>query len=96
MAGEQIRTSEIIRRALPAATLPCTLGGCGAAPSFSIVGAYFPVWLASGIVGILAALVARQIFVATGLSSELPFQFFVCVAIGTIVGLFVWLVWVGI
>ncbi len=84
------------RRALPAALLACALEGCGAAPSFSLVGAYFPVWLASALIGVLAALVARQLFVATGLSAILPFQLFVCAAIGTLAGILVWLLWVGL
>jgi hypothetical protein len=83
------------RRALPVALLACALEGCGAAPSFSLVGAYFPVWLASAVIGGLAALIARQVFVATGLSTELPFQLFVCAAIGTLVGILLWLLWVG-
>jgi hypothetical protein len=82
-------------RVLPVSLLACALEGCGAAPSFSLVGAYFPVWLASAVIGGLAALVARLVFVATGLSTELPFQLFVCAAIGTLVGILVWLLWVG-
>jgi len=82
-------------RALPVALLSCALEGCGAAPSFSFVGAYFPVWLASAVIGGLAALIARQVFVATGLSTVLPFQLFVCTAIGILVGILVWLLWSG-
>jgi hypothetical protein len=96
IAGRYVGPSRIIwRRALPAALLACSLEGCGAAPSFSLVGAYFPVWLASAVIGGMAALLARQIFVATGLSTVLPFQLFVCAAIGTLVGILVWLLWVG-
>jgi hypothetical protein len=84
------------RRALPVALLAFALEGCGAAPSFSFVGAYFPVWLASVVIGGLAALIARQVFVATGLSTVLPFQLFVCAAIGTLAGIVIWLLWVGV
>jgi hypothetical protein len=80
---------------LPVVLLAFALEGCGAAPSFSVVGAYFPVWLASAVIGGLAALIARLVFVATGLSTELPFQLFVCAAIGILVGILVWLLWVG-
>jgi hypothetical protein len=86
----------IWRRALPVALLTCALEGCGAAPSFSLVGAYFPVWLASAVIGALAALIARLVFVATGLSTVLPFQLFVCAAIGTLAGILIWLLWAGI
>ncbi len=96
VAGRYDGLSRIIWcRALPVAVLACALEGCGAAPSFSLVGAYFPVWLASAVVGGLAALIARLVFVATGLSTELPFQLFVCAAIGTLVGILLWLLWVG-
>jgi len=96
MAGRCDGPSRIIWcRALPVALLACALEGCGAAPSFSLVGAYFPVWLASAVIGGLAALIARLVFVATGLSTELPFQLFVCAAIGTLVGILLWLLWVG-
>ncbi len=84
------------RRALPVVVLCASLGGCGAAPSFPLVGAFFPVWLASAVSGVLAALVARQVFVETGLSAVLPFQLFVCAAIGTVTGILVWLAWVGV
>jgi hypothetical protein len=96
MAGRYVGPSRTIWcRALPVALFACALEGCGAAPSFSLVGAYFPVWLASAVIGGLAALIARLVFVATGLSTELPFQLFVCAAIGTLVGILVWLLWVG-
>jgi hypothetical protein len=96
MAGRYVGPSGFIWcRALPVVLLACTLEGCGAAPSFSLVGAYFPVWLASALIGGLAALIARQVFVATGLSTELPFQLFVCAAIAILVGILVWLFWVG-
>jgi hypothetical protein len=96
VAGRYDGSSRMMwRRALPVALLSCALEGCGAAPSFSLVGAYFPVWLASAVVGGLAALIARLVFVATGLSTELPFQLFFCAAIGTLVGILLWLLWVG-
>ena len=32
------------------------LAGCGAAPSLTVVGSYFPAWLACGVIGVVAAL----------------------------------------
>ena len=95
MPGRRWPSRIVWCRALSVALLSCALEGCGAAPSFSLVGAYFPVWLASAVIGGLAALIARLVFVVTGLSTELPFQLFVCAAIGTLVGILVWLLWVG-
>jgi len=71
------------------------LAGCGAAPSLTVVGSHFPAWLACGIVGVIAAIVARIALVATGLDELLPLQLYVCVAVGIFVACLIWLVWVG-
>jgi len=74
-----------------------TLTGCSAAsaPSFDLFGAFFPAWLLCGIIGIAGAVVARVVFVSTGLANTLPYQLAVCSAIGVITALLVWLVGFG-
>jgi YtcA family len=73
-----------------------TLGGCSTgAPSFVLFGAFFPAWLLCGTLGIVGAGVARAAFVASGLSNTLPYQLFVCAAVGVIVALFIWLIGFG-
>jgi hypothetical protein len=47
------------------------------------------------LLGIVAAIVARVGFVASGLADILPFQLFVCAAAGLSVALLVWLLWFG-
>jgi hypothetical protein len=71
------------------------LSGCAqrGAPSLALFGAYFPAWMFCAIVGIVAAVGARIVFVASGLSDVLPFQLFVCVAIGACLALLAWLSW---
>jgi hypothetical protein len=72
------------------------LGGCSTgAPSFVLFGAFFPAWLLCGTLGIVGAGVARAAFVASGLSDVLPYQLFVCTAVGVIVALFIWLIGFG-
>jgi hypothetical protein len=72
------------------------LGGCSTgAPSFVLFGAFFPAWMLCGTVGIIGAGIARAAFVASGLSNVLPYQLFVCSAVGVIVALFVWLIGFG-
>lgn len=72
-------------------------GGCAriGAPSFSLVGAYFPAWMLCGLLGIAAALVARLVFVASGLATVVPYQLTVCVSIGAFVAMLVWTIWFG-
>jgi len=93
-----MRNRGFFRAALVAPLLlASTLGGCEVrgAPSFEIVGSYFPGWMFCGLIGILSAIAVRVGFVATGLGSVLPFQLFVCSAIGICCGLLAWLLWFG-
>jgi len=86
----------------PHPTLPRTVvllltsslvSGCSAAgaPSFPLFGAFFPAWLLCGGVGLIGAGAARGAFVATGLSDRLPYQLFVCTAIGVLAACLAWL-----
>jgi hypothetical protein len=58
-------------------------------------GAFFPAWLLCAVVAVVGAIVVRILFVATGLASILPFQLFVCSALGLLVGMLTWLLWFG-
>lgn len=75
--------------------IAASLGGCAGAPSLTVAGAYFPAWLACGLLGLFAAAVFRAVFVATGLAQVLPMQFFVCLSLGALVGALAWVLWVG-
>ncbi len=73
------------------------LGGCAGhgAPSFVLVGAFFPAWMLCAFIGILGAIAARGVFVVSGLDNVLPFQLFVSTSIGVVVGTLTWLIWFG-
>lgn len=83
------------RQIRPAAGICVLLGlsGCSRqeAPTFILFGAYFPAWMLCALIGIVAAITARVLFVASGLSSKLPGQVFVCAAIGLMTAVIVWL-----
>lgn len=82
----------------PFIVLPLALlGGCarGGAPSFQIFGAYFPAWLICALIGVVGAIVARILFVATEFSNVVPFQLFACAAIGGLCGALTWLLFFG-
>jgi hypothetical protein len=68
--------------------------GCGGAPSATVAGAFFPAWLVCALVGALAAVMARIIFVATGLAQALPLQLLVCVSAGMLCGALLWILWI--
>ena len=69
------------------------LGGCAARgePSYTLFGAYFPFWLLSAVTGVVGALVAHRVFIATGWVRKVPYQLSVCTAIGCVVAVLVWL-----
>ena len=73
------------------------LGGCRerGAPSFVIVGSYFPGWMVCALIGIAMAIAARIGLITAGLASVLPYQLFVCAAIGLCGALTAWLLWFG-
>jgi len=77
--------------------LAAALGGCAVrgAPSFVIAGSYFPGWMFCAVIAFLSAIAVRISFVASGLADVLPFQLFVCSAIGLCCGLLAWLLWFG-
>lgn len=47
------------------------LTGCSRAPSFNILGSFFPSWIICGVVGIVLAVVARVFFVRANFEKEL-------------------------
>jgi YtcA family len=87
-----------LRLGMPGAALLATalgLSGCAVqgAPSYTLFGAYFPAWMFCAAIGLVAAIVARAIFEATGLAFILPLQLFVCVSIGVCAGLAAGFLW---
>ncbi|HLY55583.1 MAG TPA: YtcA family lipoprotein [Stellaceae bacterium] len=65
------------------------------APSLVLFGAYFPAWMLCATVGVVIAAAARVAMVATGLSTTLPFQLFVCLSVGVIAAVLTWFVLFG-
>jgi hypothetical protein len=63
------------------------------APTFSIVGAYFPAWMLCALLGIAGTVVARAVLSGLGLDAILPAKLFVYTSIGLIVGIALWIGW---
>ncbi|MDA5473195.1 YtcA family lipoprotein [Yersinia kristensenii] len=61
------------------------LSGCSGAeaPSFSLVGSYFPSWMACAFIGIITAVIARVVFIRVGIDDVLPWRLlvYVCLAL---------------
>jgi hypothetical protein len=87
----------LIKSIIRGPMLASALSGCAVrgAPSFVIAGSYFPGWMFCALIGIALAIAVRIVFVSSGLAGVLPFQLFVCTAIGLCCGLLAWLLWFG-
>ena len=48
-----------------------TAAGCSRAPSFNILGSFFPAWIGCGVIGILLAVAVRLFFVHIKLEDKL-------------------------
>lgn len=68
------------------------LAGCSVsgAPSFDLFGAFFPVWLLCGVIGVASAAITRVALISTGLAGALPYQLAVCTAIGVVAAVLFW------
>lgn len=83
------RLAATAARLLGGRVLPVLLviGLCGCsrteAPSFSLLGSYFPSWLACAFIGIIAAVIARILFIRIGIDDLLPWRLlvYVCLAL---------------
>jgi hypothetical protein len=58
--------------AVVASLAPALLAaGCSRAPSFNILGSFFPAWIVCGVIGILLAVAVRLFFVRIKLEEQL-------------------------
>ena len=68
-AGSQRITGVILAAHSSAAML--LLAGCSRAPSFNILGSFFPSWILCGVIGILLTVGSRLLFVRIKLEEQL-------------------------
>src|ERR1700761_7981021 len=66
--------ARLLRRAVaPAVALPLTIlaAGCSRAPTFNILGSFFPSWILCGVLGIILASLTRLFFLRIKLEDQL-------------------------
>jgi hypothetical protein len=67
-AGSQRRTEVVLASSSAAMLL---LAGCSRAPSFTILGSFFPSWILCGVIGILLTVGSRLLFIRIKLEEQL-------------------------
>ena len=70
---DSLNRRRLIRQLTVVACCPVTLlvAGCSRAPSFNILGSFFPAWILCGVIGILLAVAVRLFFVRIRLEEQL-------------------------
>jgi hypothetical protein len=68
---------------LPAALLTMEIAGCRRAPTFNILGSFFPSWLICLFAGIILSVIANRIFARFALDKEIfwPIVVYPCLAL---------------
>jgi hypothetical protein len=71
--------------------VPC-LAGCGQAPSFSILGSFFPAWLVCAVAGIVLAAIANRVLVHFKLDKEIAWSIVVYPCLALFFACTLWLI----
>jgi hypothetical protein len=68
---------------------------CDYAPTMSLLGSYFPAWMLCAALGIVAAVVIRQILAVAGTSDHVVAPLLTYAALAVSATLLAWLFWFG-
>ena len=71
------------------------VSGCSYSPTLDLLGSYFPAWMLCAAVGIVAALVIRQILAVAGISDYVVAPLLTYAALAVSATLLAWLLWFG-
>ena len=80
-----------LRRSIPLLLL-CAPLGCMHAPSFNVLGSYFPGWIACIVSGILATVILRWILNRTGIEERLPLLPIFYFSLTLLIACVIWLI----
>jgi hypothetical protein len=82
-------------RALRLAPIVLPVGACSVAPEQDLFGSFFPAWILCAAVGVVAAVIVRQILVLIGINDYVLAPPLTYAAIAVAATFLVWLLWYG-
>ena len=89
--GRICRAARILRRV----AMALALSGCNHAPTIDLLGSYFPAWMLCAVVGIVAAVVIRQILAVAGINDYVVAPLLTYAGLAVSATLLAWLLWFG-
>ena len=69
--------------------------GCSYSPTLELLGSYFPAWMLCAAIGIVAAIVTRQILAVAGINDYVIAPLLTYAALAVSATLLAWLFWFG-
>lgn len=99
---QRVSVSRALAGRLPrfgfALAIVCLLTACGSgpsAPSLAIFGSYFPGWIVCAVLGVIFAVIARQVLIIVDIDSYLPLPLLVYLAMAVAAAIGLWFLWFG-
>ena len=71
------------------------VGVCSYAPTMDLLGSYFPAWMLCAVIGIVAAVVIRQILALAGINDYVVAPLLTYAGLAVSATLLAWLLWFG-
>jgi len=82
-------------RALSRVAIALPVAACNYAPTIDLLGSYFPAWMLCAALGIVAAVIIRQILAVTGIGDYVVAPLLTYAALAVSATLLAWLFWFG-
>ena len=71
------------------------VAACSYAPTMDLLGSYFPAWMLCAVIGIVAAVIIRQILAVAGINDYVVAPLLTYAALAVSATLLAWLLWFG-
>jgi hypothetical protein len=84
-----------VLRALRRVAIALPVAACNSAPTMDLFGSYFPAWMLCAAVGIVAAIIIRQILAVAGINDYVVAPLLTYAGLAVSATLLAWLLWFG-
>ena len=76
-------------------TIALPIAACSRSPTMDLLGSYFPAWMLCAIIGIVAAVIIRQILAVAGINDYVVAPLLTYAGLAVSATLLAWLLWFG-
>jgi hypothetical protein len=84
-----------VLRALTRVAIALPVNACNYAPTMDLFGSFFPAWMLCAVLGVVAAVIIRQILAVAGINDYVVAPLLTYAALAVSATLLVWLLWFG-